>query len=266
MINSTFEKKDLKIKSWHTKEFREFPPMFHMHAEIIYILSGEGEFVIDGQKRKLGSGDLSFSFPYSVHSYAASSSMNAIIVLFNPELVQGFRGELLTNKPECPFMEHMESIRPLLEKIVAFGEREGHIGEETVKGYLTAAIGEILTNMRLKSIGSNDISTTQKILIYCEENFKKDINIKTISKHLFVSQSYISQIFASKLYCSFRSYINGLRMHEAIWLLENTDMRIIEIMYECGFKNQSSFNRIFYDAYAMTPSEFRKRRLRNEFL
>lgn len=264
MTNSTFEKNDLKIKSLHVKAFREYPPMFHMHAEIIYVQSGEGEFVIDGQKRKLGSGDLSFSFPYSVHSYAASPSMEALVVLFNPELIQGFRHVLLTNKPECPFLKNMESVRPILEKVVALGEQKDYIGEETAKGYLTAAIGEILMNMRLQDVGRNDISTTQKILIYCEENFKKDINIKTLSRHLFVSQSYITKIFASKLYCSFRSYINGLRLSEAIRMLKNTDMRIVEIMYECGFKNQSSFNRVFYDACGMTPSEFRKCHSANE--
>ena len=34
-------------------------------------------------------------------------------------------------------------------------------------------------------------------------------------------------------------------------------MKIIDIMLECGFQNQSSFNRIFLKYSGKTPSQFR---------
>jgi AraC-like DNA-binding protein len=36
------------------------------------------------------------------------------------------------------------------------------------------------------------------------------------------------------------------------------DYRIVDVMTECGFKNQSSFNRVFFDACQMSPKQYRK--------
>lgn len=99
----------------------------------------------------------------------------------------------------------------------------------------------------------------QKILLYCAEHFSEEISVKSISGALYVSRSYVTKIFSSKLKFPFREYINILRISKAKKLLDDTDKRIIDIMYECGFQNQSSFNRVFYKQCNMTPQEFREK-------
>lgn len=56
----------------------------------------------------------------------------------------------------------------------------------------------------------------------------------------------------------FRKYINMLRISEAKKLLENTNIRIVDITLECGYKNQSSFNRIVYEENGCSPKEYHK--------
>ena len=41
-------------------------------------------------------------------------------------------------------------------------------------------------------------------------------------------------------------------------LLERSDKRIVEIMLDCGFQNQSSFNRIFREVCGCCPREYQK--------
>lgn len=258
-MKGIFERENFKITAILTDRILPFPPMFHYHAEIIALQSGSVTFVIDGIEKVLTPGDISFTFPYSIHEYKGSPTAKAILLLFSPEITGGIENSLLNYKPSNPYISDDGSITPLLKKALHFSGQRGKIAEETAKAYLCAAIGEILSGMDLQSIEVTDVSTTQKILIYCARNYKKHITQKTVSKDLFVSQSQITRIFKTKLNCSFRDYINLLRVTEAKNQLENTGKKIIEIMYECGFKNQSSFNRIFYETCNMTPSEYRKK-------
>jgi AraC family transcriptional regulator, exoenzyme S synthesis regulatory protein ExsA len=49
------------------------------------------------------------------------------------------------------------------------------------------------------------------------------------------------------------------RLALAANLLENTSLSIGEIVFECGFENQTHFSRVFKDKMGMQPSQFRAR-------
>jgi two-component system response regulator YesN len=98
---------------------------------------------------------------------------------------------------------------------------------------------------------------TAQLLSYCAAHFAEDITVSTLAASLYISESYVSKLFTRQLGCSFREYINQLRIHEAQNLLEATDLRIGQVMTRCGFQNQSSFNRVFLDLTGISPREYR---------
>lgn len=207
----------------------------------------------------LSAGELSISFPYSIHSYEKSNDVDAILILFAPGIAGPFEKKILSCKPLSPYITDAERMLPVLQKILQYSAHKEPEGILTAQAYLQALIGEILLSQELIDVQSSNISTTQKILIYCSEHYKEKISIKSIASELFVSESAVTKIFTSKLGYSFRDYINMLRIAEVKNLLTTTDMPIIDIMYECGYTNQSSFNRIFFKDSAMTPKEYRKK-------
>ncbi len=231
---------------------------FHTHAEIIYVLSGQVTMTIDGIKRTLQSGQLSICFPYSTHEYERSDEAEILLVLFSAEATGAFEQELLAKKPTTPYIENGAVLYDVLCKIIEF-KKKGEEYEKTAMAYLSAAVGEILSELNLYDVESTDTGTIQKILIYCSENFREsDMCLDKVAENLYISKSYISKIFAKKLKSNFREYINSLRVNEAKMHLEDSDMKIIDIMENCGFKNQSSFNRVFFEECKMTPREYRK--------
>lgn len=179
--------------------------------------------------------------------------------MFRPEFAGVFEKSLLQNKPCTPFIEDGRRFMPLMSSIVKYSREKGEIGEKTLGAYLQALIGELIGQVGLSPIKNTDVQLAQKIFIYCSQNYKSNISVKKISDELFVSSRYISKIFAENLSCSFRDYINQLRINEAKRLLLVKKNKIIDIMQECGFENQSSFNRVFYDVCGETPSQYRKR-------
>lgn len=258
-MKAVFEKNNLDIKASFSSTRLDFPPMFHNHAEIIYFLSGEADFMVDGNIQRMKSGDICFTFPYSIHEYKELYKCSTVIIMFKPELAGVFEETLLQNKPCTPFIGNGQRFMPLMSKIVKYSKEMDEISKKTLGAYLQALIGELIGQFELSPIKFADVQLVQKIFIYCSQNYKSNISVKKISDEIFVSSRYISKIFAENLNCSFRDYINQLRINEAKRLLLVKKNKIIDIMLECGFENQSSFNRVFYDVCGETPSQYRKR-------
>ena len=52
-------------------------------------------------------------------------------------------------------------------------------------------------------------------------------------------------------------YIINKRLEKAAQLLKMTDKKVIEVCFECGFNDPSTFSKSFSKKYAKSPSEFR---------
>jgi AraC-like DNA-binding protein len=258
-MGELFEKNEVKLYIRQGNGFRGFEPRFHSHIEILHVISGSVDMSINENRHTLRSGELSITFPYAVHSYSPSPQAEIVILMFAPSLTGPFEKTLISQWPRRPYLEHKEELLPLFQKIIQYAALEDPNSKEMMKIYLQAVVGEILHSMDLVGTERIDVNTTQKLLIYCSEHYTEDISLKSISQSIFVSQSTITKTFSGKLGCSFRDYINRLRVSKAKYELENTDWKITEIMNQSGFKNQSSFNRIFLEICGITPSECRKR-------
>lgn len=258
-MKALFEKKDLEIKVKRVVGFKGFVPMFHGHGEIVCVEKGEIAVNIDGENHRLKAGELCVIFPYIIHSYEDAPEAQAVIVLFSVGAAPAFEQNLLTTKPNVSHILYTEEMHMLINRMLFYRKPVTSMEEKMLEAYLQTLLGEILIAAGSKPISEGDLSVAQRILSYCSEHYKEDINGKEVARACYVSESYVTKIFAGKLRIPFRTYINQLRVTEAKNLLEHTDMKISEIMFDCGFKNQSSFNRIFMEETGMTPREYREK-------
>lgn len=260
-MKGVFEKKEyFGLIGLKVTGFRGYSPMFHTHGELILVTKGSLSMVVDGEDYCIKEGEMSILFPYLVHSYEEAPDVETILVLFDPGET-AFDKTFLTQKPSCPIVPG-EVFAPLLERLLHW-EKLGRI--KTAFGYLNAVIGEFLELAPMKSSNRMAEDTAVRILEYCTEHFTEDITVKSVSDALYVSQSYISKVFSEKLKYSFREYINSLRVQKVKALLGHSNKRIVEIMLDCGFQNQSSFNRIFREVCGCSPREYQKEQ-RNKLL
>lgn len=253
-MKAYFEKNNLKMMAKKIHGFKSFVPMFHKHLEFIYILRGELKLCVGGFEKVLKQGEISIAFPYVVHSYESSPDLDAIIILFTPDSADLFHQELISKKPVYPYIDDGSKILPLLEGFLKYSANN----DAMAMAYLNVIIGETIQALKLVKTKGMDLNATQQVLLYCSEHYKERLSIKKVAAALYLSESYLTKIFSNDLGCSFREHINTLRISKAKKLLKNTQMRIVDIMYECGFENQSSFNRIFIAQCNQTPREYRE--------
>jgi AraC-like DNA-binding protein len=74
-----------------------------------------------------------------------------------------------------------------------------------------------------------------------------------------MSVSCFARTFRREMEETFIPYVNKLRVGKAIRFLEEGDLSMSEIAFECGFTNQYHFTRTFKKLAGTPPREFRKR-------
>jgi AraC-like DNA-binding protein len=239
-----------------------YPATFHKNIEIIHVTKGSLDYTINEEVVHMEEGDICFAFPYAIHS-SRYQETEFTLVSFDPNLCVPFATILLNQTPKVPRLdkENVPEIVPeLIQRVSEVADREGTYTDGTIVGYLSAIVGECLPALDLIPIEEIKANTVQEILIYCAEHYRDEISLKRIAEDLHLSPNYISSIFAKKLKISLRDYINNMRTSEASYLLTHTQLRITEIMEECGFKNQSTFNKVFQENCGMTHRQYRTER------
>ena len=92
---------------------------------------------------------------------------------------------------------------------------------------------------------------------YIYDHFKEDVSLTAMADLVGMSPSAFSRFFKNGTGSTLSDYVIDIRLGNAAHLLVDTPMSVSDICYECGFNNQSNFNRIFKAKRGQTPREFR---------
>ncbi|MGX7155721.1 helix-turn-helix domain-containing protein, partial [Enterococcus rivorum] len=96
-----------------------------------------------------------------------------------------------------------------------------------------------------------------KSIRFMNENISKDLTLFELSKHLNISQSYVSAIFKKYLNKSPIDYFIEIRIEQACKYLKMTDLKIYEIAKKVGYQDPYYFSRIFKKLTSYSPKEYR---------
>ena len=93
---------------------------------------------------------------------------------------------------------------------------------------------------------------------YFQEHYNEDINIEEYALSRNMSVSYFLKKFKEVTTKSPMQYILGIRISNAVSLLESTDYNVTEISTIIGYDNPLYFSRIFKKQKGVSPSDYRK--------
>ena len=98
----------------------------------------------------------------------------------------------------------------------------------------------------------------EKACAYRRAHLAEELSLERVCAAVFLSKSYLCQIFKSLLGCTFGEYVKQQRILRARTLLASTGQSIEEIAAACGFASPTYFATVFKSAVGMTPSAFRQ--------
>lgn len=112
-------------------------------------------------------------------------------------------------------------------------------------------------NADTKTIVSNRTNLLHDIFVKAMEEgaYKnQDLTVESMAKMLGIGKTMLSGMIHKTYGASFRDVLNDYRIDAAKkYMSEHPDARQAEVAFECGFKDNSSFNRKFKEKEGCTP-------------
>ncbi|WP_430907459.1 helix-turn-helix domain-containing protein [Maribacter sp. 2-571] len=115
------------------------------------------------------------------------------------------------------------------------------------------------------SLTEADRTRYKNKILACMENDKPyldaDLTQTNFASKIGISSYHFSEVLHYGFEQNFYNFINAYRIVEAQNLIKqtaHTDVKMIAIAFDSGFKNKASFNRVFKKHTGLTPSEYKK--------
>ncbi|WP_217556643.1 helix-turn-helix domain-containing protein [Paenibacillus sp. GbtcB18] len=104
-------------------------------------------------------------------------------------------------------------------------------------------------------------SVIEFVMNELENKFADDISLDLLADRLNLSAAYLSVYIKEKTGANFSEQLNAIRIRRAKELLGDTGLSVQEISARIGYRNVTSFNRMFKKMTGLPPGEYRKRQV-----
>ena len=236
----------------------------HQFCELIFVIDGELKVTVDGSDYHLTAGDAAAVMPFQIHEVHSVGTAHFWICVFSNSAVPGHSSdkELFYNRCSAHF-KPSEALGLMLRDMLREHPHPLYISDgnipRKVKAVIYAAMTEFAESVKKFSEVRN-INALSSLFLYVNEHFRERISLKSISSVLGYNEKYLSQCLGTIPNMSFPTLLGSLRVDYAKKLLIETELRTIDIAYECGYENEQTFHRTFLKLAGMTPGDYRKAR------
>lgn len=253
-----YEYRNTAIYVNRRQSLRPCPVRFHTHLEVLLLESGTATVTIGGRRWELEAGDLYLAFPNVPHGVEAADGC-AVVLLADMAQQPALHDLLIHKQPNLPILrrgEYPAIVAALFDRMGSL-EKSSPYRQAMLTGYSGALLGELL---QLTALTDRDVddSLLDKLILFLLENYTRDLTLEETAKALGYSKFYISRLISAAFGSNFRTLLNTYRVSMAQNLLVTSAKTVSQIADSCGFKNQSSFNRVFLQQCGITPSRYRR--------
>jgi len=100
----------------------------------------------------------------------------------------------------------------------------------------------------------------EHILSYATKQLSSKVTVSQIAEMLNMSEQRFRRMFKKYMGVSPKQYMNEKKLITAKEMLETTDIAVYEIAENCGFYDNSHFNRCFLERFGCSPKDIRNKK------
>ena len=234
----------------------------HQFSELVFVMEGVLNAVIDGKEYEVHPGEIAVITPFQMHGFTCKEKAKFYMCVFSNNCVPDYHVdvEFFHNREHSVFTASnaiKEQISDMLNEYPhPLSVSDGAVPRK-IKAIFYSVFSEFVSNNpNVLSAKKNDVLSS--IFLYLNEHYREKITLKSVGKALGYNPKYLSQCLSALPDMSFPTILNSLRVDHAKKLLINSNFKIIDIAFECGFENEQSFYRTFLKIAGMTPGEYKK--------
>lgn len=237
----------------------------HPKHELFYLINGTTNYIIDGKRYSLRSGEMVFIPKGTMHSMSNKMGID------NERLLLSFDDDIIPEEYKSYIQywsyHNLIYIPPKhiheIEKIFQIIESEYKSRRPHYQEMVNLCILQLLMLIdRFHTKPPKPVSDETNLLVndvakYIQTNFRSNINLDTLCETFTISKSYLSRRFKTVFGIGINDYITYIRLLHAEKLLSTTDYPITQIAAECGYSDSNYFSTAFKKFKGMTARQFR---------
>lgn len=128
--------------------------------------------------------------------------------------------------------------------------------EKSSAGYSADSL-EIIRSI-LPNFGSFDSRVEQGLSFIAKQFYDCNLSVATVANHLGISPNYYSTIFKRETGMTIGEYIAEIRLANAAYLLQTTNMKLYEVSGAIGISDANYLSILFKKRYGVSPLSYRK--------
>ena len=264
LVKQHQEKADRLNAYWH----------FHPELELIFVNKGQGRTHIGNHLSYFNNSQLILigsNLPHNGFADRLTANGTETTVQFK----SNFLGEDFVNIPE---MAHVSTLFERAKKGIRFNiDTKKEIGEKINNLLKFEGLQRVLKFLEILDYLSNtddytllnadgvaletspqDSDKINIIYKYVNANFKQHITLAEISEKVSMTVPAFCRYFKKTTGKTFTQLVNEYRIINASRLLNESQMSIADVCFECGFNNFSHFNKQFNEITGKSASQYRK--------
>ena len=253
----------------HTAPQNSVDYHYHEFCKILMLLSGGGEYYVDGQRYLLQAGDIVLLNSHSIHRPDMDAGMpcERIIIYVDPGFLQRSSTEtcdLLSvfSGEKGHVLRLSDSRRKKLFLLAAALEEDlkgSEFGQDVLSstGLLRLLVELGRARQRSDSLTDSPMMPRSdricQIIRYIDGHLTEDLDIDQLAQHFFISKFHMMRLFRQEMGTTIHLYITQKRLMLARVLIDG-GMRATEACYRSGFRSYSSFTRACAKHFGATPT------------
>lgn len=268
------QSKDFEAFYYSDLNFQTLPAHTHDYYEFYLFLEGDLDLEISGRARPLHPGDMVL-VPPGVSHHALMHSSDRPYRRFVLWVSQEYAARLLKESPDYVFLmqraatsgrcyyhfyeAEFSSIQSRLIRLL----EEFHSDRYGRNAAVYLALNDLLLYMnriiyeREHPVVSGSGDLMQEITLFIDEHLTEDLSLDVLANHVCLSKYYIAHYFKDSLGISIHQYITKKRLQSCSEAIA-AGSDITRTFDEYGFRDYSSFYRMFRKEYGMSPREYQE--------
>ncbi len=253
----------------HTPQKAQIESHYHEFCKLLFLISGSGNYMVEGQRYLLQPGDIILIGSHCVHrpELEADVPYERIILYVSPDFLRqqstadcDLQGTLFAH-PSHVLRLKEKSAKQLFSKALQL--EQILMGEEYGKHILSHAIllqllVELSKNRNRPDVQKPEALVPQnprilEIIRYIHDHLFEDMDINALADEFYISKYHMMRLFHQETGFTVYTYLTQRRLLAARQMIDN-GMRATEACYRCGFHSYSSFTRSYSKHFGTTPT------------
>lgn len=260
-------------------------PHVHSFYEIVFVVSGSGSHVINGERIEANAGDLFLFAPGSCHDPALLQTTTVWVFIFNLQALDahGWGGAIHTKSGHTLGASHAllrdlhtEERKHMLIRIPRAARREisrifrciltenfeKQVGWERA---IAAHLDLLLVNLRRRHLKAPSLGVRQfhpvvaQVMDFIDVNFRRPIGLTDIARHVGRSPAYLTNLVNLHTGRPAKAWLSDRRLVEAGSLILTSGKSVEQIADSLGYESMRHFSHMFKRKYGDSPMQWRSR-------